>query len=143
MMTQIERLMEDKKEKRLLNVENKITLLRKEESYDTIHGVLNISCSNGNAASFNTIENREKAIDKGKYNLYYGYSPKFDCNLWSLHTIDRSGIRIHWANRGSELSGCIAVGLYRYYDYIAESKKAIEILHKVLDKNRLYEIKII
>lgn len=140
MMVQLEHLIRDKREKRKLNLEDKIILVRKEEKGDTIHGMLTIYCNDGNATSFNTIENRERKINKGKYPLYYGYSPKFDSNLWSLHTIDRSGIRIHSANRGNELSGCIAVGLYKYCDYIAESRKAIEVLNKVLNKKKVYEI---
>lgn len=140
MMVQLEHLIKDKKEKRKLKLEDKIILVRKEEKGDTIHGVLTIYCSNGNATNLCTIENRERKINKGKYPFYYGYSPKFDTNLWSLHTIDRSGIRVHSANRGAELTGCIAVGLYKYCDYIAESRKAIEVLKKVLDKKKTYEL---
>jgi hypothetical protein len=130
-----------KRELRELKKE-RITLTRTSEKDDTIHGHLSIHSDNGNATYLNTIENRTKKIDKGTYNLYREHSPKFDKWLWSIDVDDRTGIRIHPANHGKELKGCVAVGLYKYDNYIAESKKACEILDRVLKKDRKYKITI-
>lgn len=119
-----------------------IVLTRTEEKDDTIHGMLSIYSDNGNSAHFNTIENRTKAIDKGTYNLYNSYSPKFDRNLWSIDVDNRTGIRIHPANASWQLKGCVAVGLYKYDNYIAESKHACGVLDRVLKKDKKYKITI-
>ena len=132
--------LEHRKKRRKLG--ERITLTRIEVKDDTIHGMLCVYDSNGNASYFNTIENKDKKIKEGTYDLYNSYSPKFDKYLWSLLVNDRSGIRIHSANAGKELKGCIAVGLYKYGNYIAQSRDAIKILDKVLNVNKEYKITI-
>ena len=122
----------------------KLTLYRNDHTKSNLFGSLNIHLQNGNSATFTTTEHPTKKIKEGIYPLYYGYSPKFDTNLWSLHTIDRSGIRIHSANSGiNELSGCIALGLFRMGEKIYQSKKACSILKTILDKYKTYQIEII
>lgn len=124
-------------------MDDKLTLYRNDNTKSNLFGTFNIYLKNGNAASFTTVENPDKKIKEGTYPLYYCYSPKFDTNLWSLHTIDRTGIRIHSANYGTQLSGCISLGLFRSNEQIYQSKKAINILHTILDKHKTYQIEIL
>lgn len=143
MIGQYEHLRKYKKEKRRLNIMSKIRLVRYDTDKNSVFGMLNIHLDNGISAHFNTVESKERKLKEGKYQIYMGYSPKFDCNLWSLHTIDRSGIRIHAANSGRELEGCIALGLYRKEGLILRSREAIEVLNRVLSRDKTYELEII
>lgn len=127
----------------MTKVMEKITLHRNDNTKSNLFGTLNIYLENGNSASFTTVENPNKKLKEGTYPMYYGYSPRFDTNLWSLHTIDRTGIRIHSANTGNELSGCIAIGLFKTKEQIYQSKKAISILKTILDPHKTYQIEIL
>ena len=50
-------------------------------------------------------------IPAGIYPLSLNHSPKFHRDLWEVMQVTgRDGIRIHPANRASELEGCIAPG---------------------------------
>ena len=121
----------------------KITLYRYGHSKDTIYGNINIHTQEGNVITLQTVENKDKAIKKGTYNINHSYSPKFDTNLWTLTVPNRTGIRIHIANRGNQLSGCIALGLFKMGEQVYQSKKAISLLHTILNKHKTYQIEII
>lgn len=124
-------------------MKNKITLIRQYHDEKSLFGTISIHLKNGNYTSFATVENNGKHIEKGTYNIYHSYSPKFDTNLWTIHVDDRTGIRVHSANIGTELSGCIALGLFKLDDRIYQSKKAINIFHTLLNKYETYQIEII
>ena len=57
-----------------------------------------------------------------------------------LQVPNRSAIEIHIANKVSELSGCIGLGMYRRGAEIRDSKKACDLL-KSLTKEFILEIK--
>ena len=76
--------------------------------------------------------------------MFMCYSPRFNTNLWLIDVPDRTGIRIHSANVGiNELSGCIAVGHFKDKKQIYQSKKAIQVLHTILNKYKTYKIEIL
>ena len=122
---------------------SKITLYRYGRSQDSIYGTLNIYTEKGDKLSLQTIENAEKCIEQGTYNMYHAYSPKFDTNLWTLHVPNRTGIRIHSANTGNQLRGCIAPGLFKKDNQVYQSKKALSLIHTLLNKYKTYKIEIL
>jgi len=123
---------------------DKITLHRNENTKNNLFGTLNIYLENGNSANFTTTENPDKAIEKGNYEMFMCYSPRFDTNLWLIDHPNRTGIRIHSANIGShELNGCIAIGHFRDKKQIHQSRKAIKVLHTILDKYKTYKLEIV
>jgi len=122
---------------------DKITLHRHGKNQNSIFGTLNIHLQNGNYATFCTVENNGKQVKEGHYNIYHSYSPKFDTNLWTLHVPQRNGIRIHSANSGTELSGCIALGEFKLQDKIYNSRDSLKTLHTVLDKYTTYKLEIL
>jgi hypothetical protein len=69
---------------------------------------------------WSTIENTQYAIPTGKYPILYTYSPRFKRSMLELEVPNRKGIRIHAANRGSELRGCIAIGVLNITDEISD-----------------------
>lgn len=122
---------------------DKLTLVRHGKNQDSLFGTLNIHLENGNHATFSTVENNGLQVKEGTYQIYHSYSPKFDTNLWTLHVPQRTGIRIHSANTGNQLSGCISLGLFKKKHMIYKSKKSIEILHDILDKYKTYKLEIL
>jgi hypothetical protein len=82
-------------------------------NYNNLFGKLTISTINNGKFYFNTIENNEKKIISGTYDIGYTHSPRFGKETLIIKGVPkRYGLRIHAANRGSELEGCIAVGLH-------------------------------
>jgi hypothetical protein len=86
-----------------------------------------------------TIENLEKSIPAGLYNVVIDRSPRL--HIYTPHirvpTRDASGdagIRIHPANWPKQLEGCISVGLKAEADAVDNSKKAFENLMDVIAK---------
>jgi Family of unknown function (DUF5675) len=91
-----------------------IKVQRKEKTADGIFGVLTLDIS---AFTCVTMENLEKSIPEGTYEVNFTYSPHFNRTMPHLVVPDRdrlaggdAGIRIHWANFPAQLEGCIAVG---------------------------------
>ncbi len=123
---------------------DKLTLYRNENTKNNLFGTLNIHLENGNSANFTTTENPNKAIEKGNYEMFMCYSPRFDTNLWLINHPNRTGIRIHAANNGlNELNGCIAIGHHRDKNQIYQSRDAIKVLHTILNKHKTYKIEIL
>lgn len=90
-----------------------ITLTRKKTgNNNSVFGILKVHSQNHGIFYFTTLENDEYKIKEGDYPLRYTWSPKFKCEtLQLMDSGQRTGIRIHPANRGNELHGCIALGL--------------------------------
>lgn len=112
-----------------------IIVQRKSKSKDGIFGVLTLDW---NPFTCVTLENLEKAIPSGIYDLDFNYSPHFNRIMPHIRVPVRdasaggdAGIRIHWANFPTQLEGCIAVGTSVDGDSIDES---------LLPFNRLYSI---
>ena len=122
---------------------DKITLYRHGHSEDTIYGTIDIHTQEGDKLTLQTIENKDKSIEKGTYNMYHSYSPKFDTNLWTISVPNRTGIRIHSANFGHQLSGCIAPALFKKGEQVYQSKNALSLIHTILNKYKTYKIEIL
>ena len=90
-----------------------ITLTRKKTgNNNSLFGILEVESVNHGTFYFTTLENDEYKIKEGIYPLRYTWSPRFNCEtLQLINTGERTGIRIHPANRGHELRGCISLGV--------------------------------
>ena len=86
---------------------------------NSLFGKLEVITQNHGIMLFSTVENYEKRIKEGKYSVVYTLSPKFDRKTLEIIGVDnRRGIRIHPANRGCDVEGCIGIGLYTNTDEI-------------------------
>lgn len=73
--------------------------------------------------------NESESIMPGRYEITWSWSPAFKQAMMILLDVPgRSGIRIHVANRPSELKGCLAPGLAAGENMVASSLKALEAL---------------
>jgi hypothetical protein len=113
----------------------KIILDRYHESKGTTYGILSVMDGDIIKTSVQTVENTERKIKKGSYHTYYGYSPKFGRKLYSVNVPERTGIRIHPANKGEELKGCIAPVKYIDNNVGVKSRDALRLFEKYLDDN--------
>lgn len=118
-----------------------ITLTRKETgNNNSLFGILEIVSQNHGTFYFSTLENDEYKIQEGTYPLRYTWSNKFNCETLQLIGVSkRTGIRIHPANRGNELRGCISVGVANKTDEIPNqifsSRLSCDILEQMLWKD--------
>lgn len=74
-----------------------------------------------------TLENADKAIPEGVYNLENSKSPKFKRELPLVYnkTVKASrGIRVHRGNTVKDSAGCVLVGMGRKGDKLTESAPA-------------------
>ena len=124
-------------------METKITLHRNGHAESNLFGSLSVHTETGYHAVFTSVENPKYKIEEGTHTLFNGYSPKFGTNLWTVSYPGRSGLRIHPANYGHELLGCIAIGLFRDENQIYQSKKAVSILKTILEPTKDYKITIL
>ena len=94
------------------------TLYRHHDSPD---GTLGVMCADGYAAfslelPWRDNERNVSCIPYGAYPAQWVYSPTFTRGTYLIEDVpNRDGIRIHPANRISELRGCIALGYGVYY----------------------------
>jgi hypothetical protein len=87
-----------------------------------------------------TLENLNKEIPVGIYDLNFTYSPHFNRVMPHIIVPSRdaaaggdAGIRIHWANFPAQLEGCIAVGTAVDGDSIDESLVPFNQLYGILN----------
>lgn len=117
----------------------KVIIKEQFRRYDTIFSDCIIINSTGtDIFRCKAIQNKDHEIPKGNYNLVYSWSNKFKCNLYLIEGVEgRSGIRIHSANFGDELRGCIGVGMSieEESNAIRWSKAALKVFTQVL-KNK-------
>ena len=122
-----------------------VTLKRKKlGNYENLIGRLKVETDRG-TFFFSTMENYVHKIPQGTYEIKYTYSPKFKREMLLLLVQGRTGIRIHSANRGAQLQGCIAIGAYNTsldVDQIYYSKDNTDIVESMLH-NQPMKIKII
>lgn len=123
-----------------------LTVTRTNKSQDGIFGNLQID---GNPFKCVTLENLEKEILAGVYNVNFTYSPHF--NRIMPHIVDPerdvlaggdAGLRIHWANFPAQLDGCIAVGTRVNGDSIDESLIPFNQLYAIIQGQEGLKIKI-
>lgn len=103
----------------------------------SLFGILEIHTKNNGIFYFSTVENNDKKIQEGSYNITYTHSNKFNRETLQIHGVpNRYGIRIHSANRGIELEGCIAIGLVNHQEEIPQqiffSRHAVTMLEAIL-----------
>lgn len=87
-----------------------------------------------------TLENLDKSIPAGLYEVDFNYSPHFNRIMPHILVPSRdvaaggdAGIRIHWANFPAQLDGCIAVGTAVDGDSIDESLIPFNQLYAILN----------
>lgn len=107
----------------------RITVQRNRTTEDSIIGTLSLEWDNFTCF---TIENKEKAIPEGEYIVDLTYSNRFNRQMPWLDVPGRSGIRIHPANFGRQLEGCIAVGSNEGENSVDNSRETFNHLFKLL-----------
>ena len=115
---------------------------------NSLFGTLEVITQNHGTLKFSTVENYEKRIEEGTYSVVYTLSPKFDRKTLEITGVtNRRGIRIHPANRGCDVSGCIGIGLYVETEEIPVqifySRTSTEILEAICYKAKSTPITII
>ena len=115
---------------------------------NSVFGKLEVFTQNHGIMLFSTVENYEKRIEEGTYDVVYTLSPKFDRKTLEIIRVpNRRGIRIHPANRGCDVEGCIGVGLYTEAEEIPVqifySRTSGEILEAMMYKHKSTPITII
>ena len=117
---------------------NDVTLQRKVIGpSNSLFGELIIETANHGLLKFSTVENTNKAIKKGTYDMRWSLSPKFKTKTLEIMGVpNRYGIRIHPANRGYDVEGCIGIGIYNQYEGIPvqiwNSRQSTEIVESLL-----------
>ncbi len=124
-----------------------ITITRTSATKDGIFGNL---CIDGKPFKCVTMENLNKEINAGVYDLDFTYSPHFNRVMPHLIVPDRdllaggdAGIRIHWANFPAQLDGCIATGTKVDGDSIDESLVPFNQLYSIIYGQTPIKVKII
>lgn len=101
----------------------KMILIRDSVVNDAVLGSLYV----GGLKVCETLENKEKLIPCGEYNLNVSKSPKFGRLLPLVYNDKvpmRRGIRIHVGNSVKDTTGCILVGFERNGDKLINSRNA-------------------
>jgi len=117
---------------------NEVILQRKVQGpSNSLFGVLKIVTMNHGTLKFSTVENTNKKIQAGTYDMRWSLSPKFKTKTLEIMGVpNRFGIRIHAANRGYDVEGCIGIGIYNENDSIPvqiwNSRQSTEILESLL-----------
>lgn len=117
---------------------NSVTLQRKVKGpSNSLFGELIINTANHGTLKFSTVENTNKAIQQGVYDIRWSLSPKFKTKTLEIMGVpNRHGIRLHPANRGHDVEGCIGVGIYNENEGIPvqiwNSRQTTEIVESLL-----------
>ena len=105
-----------------------LELIRFKYTGKTVMGVLKgdvLKCG-----TYFTIENYDKMLPDGEYNVKVTHSPKFKRDVPIVYSDDvpeSRGIRIHEGNIVQNTKGCILVGNWAYLpNKLGNSKEAIE-----------------
>jgi hypothetical protein len=114
-----------------------IIVQRQKETGDGIFGILSV-----NDFQCFTVENRQDIIPAGTYSVEFTYSPAFNRILPLLDVSGRTAIRIHPANFGSELLGCIGVGDKEEPDAVDNSRVTFNQLFKIINGTKDLQIQI-
>lgn len=121
-----------------------LTLTRKfNGKYATI-GSIHIITKDYKVA-FYTLENRKLRIPEGNYKIRCTHSPKFDKHMWRIMDVPRrAGILFHAGNSASDTTGCVllALGYNEENQIVLWSRDAMKIFNNVLDRNKVYNLKI-
>lgn len=122
---------------------------KKEGNYDSLFGILTIKTQNHGTFHFSTCESISHHIISGTYPLSYTHSPRFNRELLLVNRVpNRTGIRFHEGNRGTDFKGCIGVGHYspeihtEIPQQIYYSRKSLDLLESMLWKDHKHTITI-
>ena len=104
---------------------------------NSLFGVLTIKTMNHGTLKFSTVENTNIAIQQGTYDMRWSLSPKFKTKTLEIMGVpNRYGIRLHPANRGHDVEGCVGVGIYNENKGIPvqiwNSRQSTEIVESLL-----------
>jgi len=123
-----------------------IIVQRQSKSIDGLFGAMTLDW---NPFTCVTLENLNKAIPKGIYEIDFNYSPHFNRIMPHILVSSRdlsaggdAGIRIHWANFPAQLEGCIAVGTAVDGDSIDQSLIPFNQLYALLGQQHGITIEI-
>lgn len=123
-----------------------ITVTRTSKSKDGIFGNLILD---GNSFKCVTLENLDKEIPAGVYDVNFTFSPHFNRIMPHIVVPSRdslaggdAGIRIHWANFPAQLEGCVAVGTSVDGDSIDESLIPFNQLYAIIQGQEGLKIKV-
>lgn len=117
---------------------NEVILQRKVKGpSNSLFGELIIKTMNHGTLKFSTVENTNKAIQAGTYDMRWSLSPKFKTKTLEIMGVpNRYGIRIHPGNRGYDFEGCIGIGIYNENEGIPvqvwNSRQSTEIVESLL-----------
>jgi len=124
-----------------------LTVTRTFKSEDGIFGNLTIDTSTFKCV---TLENLDKEIQPGVYDVNFTYSPHFNRVMPHILVPDRdtlaggdAGLRIHWANYPVQLEGCVAVGERVDGDSIDESLIPFNQLYAIIKDQQGLKLKIL
>jgi len=127
-----------------------IQLNRKAQNKENLFGIMTVHTKNYGRFMFNTIENYEEKIEQGEYLLTWSWSPRFSKHKLEVVGVPkRKGLRIHSANYGRQLRGCIGLGTFGISEEIPNmvinSKLAVASLERMMmdKKNDKVIIKIV
>ena len=119
-------------------------ILNRVLSEDTLSSCLGVMVSKDLRQSFVTIENKRYLIPDGEYTIIFTNSPRFSKRYpYSAYmngkvplilVPNHDGIRIHIANYGYELTGCIGIGRTMNFNFAGESRVAYIELMKAIEK---------
>lgn len=107
-----------------------LTIERYERNDNTIHSNCTLVDSQY-LYNFQGIERNGYEIPEGTYDSRYCHSPKFSRRLYLIDVIGRQGIRIHVGNSYKDVTGCLAIAEFRMDDMIINSKKTVELFHRI------------
>jgi hypothetical protein len=114
-----------------------IQLNRKAQNRENLFGIMTVHTKNYGRFMFNTIENYETKIEEGQYILSWSWSPRFGKHKLEITGVPkRKGIRIHSANYGRQLRGCIGLGTFGISEdiptMVINSKLAVSSLERMM-----------
>ena len=107
-------------------------LIQVKRTKKTFDGILGVMTLQGNPFICYTIENLEKSIPAGTYDVVWAWSPKFNRETPHIIVPNRTFIEIHTANYPYQLEGCIAVGDHLEDDAVDNSKVTDKRLEDIL-----------
>jgi hypothetical protein len=113
-----------------------IIVQRRRSTKDGLFGTLTLDF---NPFTCFTVENLNRSIMAGTYDVNFTYSPHFNQIMPHIIVPNRdmesagdAGIRIHWANFPGQLEGCIAVGDKEEPDSVDNSRVTFNQLFKII-----------
>lgn len=126
-----------------------VIVQRKSKTEDGIFGVLTLDWTPPNPFTCVTLENLQKSIPAGLYEVDFNYSPHFNRVMPHILVPGRdalaggdAGIRFHWANFPAQLEGCIALGTNVDGDSIDQSLVPFNQFYAILNQQHGIKVEV-